>query len=40
LIAPYISNARLKQAFGNGQNALASKYLALAHAKGLDFFVK
>jgi hypothetical protein len=40
LVTPYISNARLKQAFGNGQNALASKYLAFAHAKGLDFFMK
>jgi hypothetical protein len=24
----------------HGHNALASKYLALAHAKGLDFFMK
>jgi hypothetical protein len=40
LVAPDISNARLKQAFGNGQDAFTSKYLTLAHAKGLDFFVK
>jgi hypothetical protein len=40
LVATDIGHARLQQAFGNGQNAFTSEYLTIAHAKGLDFFVK
>ena len=40
LIAAHIAHARLQQPLGDGQNALAVKDLARAHAQGLDFFVK
>ena len=40
LVATHIAHTRLQQSFGDGQNALAVKDLARAHAQGLDFFVK
>ena len=40
LVAAHITHARLQQALGDGQDAFAVKDLAIAHAQGLDFFVK
>jgi hypothetical protein len=40
LVAPDISNARLKQAFGNGQNALPAENFTVTFSQGLYFFVK
>jgi hypothetical protein len=40
LVAAHIGHARLQQALGDGQNALAMKGLALAQAQGFDFLAE
>ena len=40
LVAAHVRDARLQQPLGDGQNAFAMKGFALAHAQGLDLFVK
>jgi hypothetical protein len=38
LIAGYVGDAGLEKGFGDGENALAAKFLALAEIEFLDFF--
>ena len=40
LVAADIGDARLKQGFGDGQNAFTMKDLSVAHAQGLDFLTE